>query len=37
MKCGHGNAVIDEAKNLAASDKMRRFFASLRMTSVVVV
>jgi hypothetical protein len=27
--------VIDEAKNLAASDKMRGFFASLRMTSVV--
>src|SRR5882757_9408542 len=29
------NAVTGEAKNLAASDKMRGFFASLRMTSVV--
>jgi hypothetical protein len=29
--------VIDEAKNLAASDKMQGFFASLRMTDVLVV
>jgi hypothetical protein len=26
--------VIDKAKNLAASEKMRGFFASLRMTSI---